>query len=42
MDPVEFRMKNLVEDGDETPLGHHLINVMGQEDALSAAVEPAQ
>jgi CO/xanthine dehydrogenase Mo-binding subunit len=41
MDPVEFRMKNLVEDGDETPLGHHLINVMGKK-TLSAAVEAAE
>jgi CO/xanthine dehydrogenase Mo-binding subunit len=41
MDPVEFRMKNLLEDGDETPLGHHLINVMGKK-TLSAAVETAE
>jgi xanthine dehydrogenase molybdenum-binding subunit len=41
MDPVGFRMKNLVEDGDETPLGHHLINVMGKK-TLSAAVEAAE
>jgi CO/xanthine dehydrogenase Mo-binding subunit len=41
LDPVEFRMKNLLEDGDETPLGHHLINVMGKK-TLSAAVETAE
>jgi CO/xanthine dehydrogenase Mo-binding subunit len=40
MDPVEF-LKNLVEDGDETPLGHHLINVMGKR-TLNAAVEAAE
>jgi CO/xanthine dehydrogenase Mo-binding subunit len=38
MDPYEFRMKNLVEDGDETPLGHHWINVMGKK-TLEAAIE---
>jgi CO/xanthine dehydrogenase Mo-binding subunit len=38
MDPVDFRMKNLVEDGDETPLGHHWIDVMGKK-TLSAAIE---
>jgi len=41
IDPVEFRLKNLVEDGDETPLGHHLINVMGKQ-TLHAAVEAAE
>jgi CO/xanthine dehydrogenase Mo-binding subunit len=40
MDPVDFRMKNLVEDGDESPLGHHWINVMGKQ-TLSAATEAA-
>jgi CO/xanthine dehydrogenase Mo-binding subunit len=40
MDPVDFRMKNLVEDGDESPLGHHWINVMGKK-TLSAALEAA-
>jgi CO/xanthine dehydrogenase Mo-binding subunit len=38
MDPYEFRMKNLVEDGDETPLGHHWINVTGKK-TLEAAIE---
>jgi CO/xanthine dehydrogenase Mo-binding subunit len=40
MDPYDFRMKNLVEDGDETPLGHHWINVMGKK-TLNAAIEAA-
>jgi CO/xanthine dehydrogenase Mo-binding subunit len=40
MDPYDFRMKNLVEDGDETPLGHHWVNVMGKK-TLNAAVEAA-
>src|SRR5919109_517844 len=41
MDPVDFRMKNLVEDGDETPLGHHWVNVMGKK-TLNAALEAAE
>jgi CO/xanthine dehydrogenase Mo-binding subunit len=40
MDPYDFRMKNLIEDGDETPLGHHWIDVMGKK-TLDAAVEAA-
>jgi CO/xanthine dehydrogenase Mo-binding subunit len=40
MDPYDFRMKNLLEDGDETPLGHHLIDVMGKK-TLDAAIETA-
>lgn len=40
MDPYDFRMKNLIEDGDESPLGHHWINVMGKK-TLNAAVEAA-
>jgi CO/xanthine dehydrogenase Mo-binding subunit len=40
MDPYDFRMKSLVEDGDETPLGHHWINVMGKK-TLNAAIEAA-
>ncbi len=40
MDPYEFRMKNLVEEGDETPMGHHWHNVMGKQ-TLAAAVEAA-
>jgi xanthine dehydrogenase molybdenum-binding subunit len=40
MDPYDFRMKNLIEDGDESPLGQHWINVMGKK-TLEAAVEAA-
>jgi CO/xanthine dehydrogenase Mo-binding subunit len=40
MDPYDFRMKNLIEDGDETPLGHHLKNVMGKK-TLTAAIQEA-
>jgi CO/xanthine dehydrogenase Mo-binding subunit len=40
MDPYDFRMKNLLEDGDETPLGHHLKHVMGKK-TLTAAAEKA-
>jgi CO/xanthine dehydrogenase Mo-binding subunit len=38
MDPYDFRMKNLIEDGDESPLGHHWVNVMGKK-TLNAAIE---
>jgi CO/xanthine dehydrogenase Mo-binding subunit len=40
IDPYEFRMKNLLEEGDETPLGHHLKHVMGKK-TLTAAVQEA-
>jgi CO/xanthine dehydrogenase Mo-binding subunit len=40
LDPYEFRMKNLLEDGDETPLGHHLKHVLGKQ-TLTAAVQEA-
>jgi CO/xanthine dehydrogenase Mo-binding subunit len=40
MDPYDFRMKNLIEDGDESPLGHHWVNVMGKK-TLNAAIEAA-
>jgi CO/xanthine dehydrogenase Mo-binding subunit len=40
MDPYDFRMKNLVEEGDESPLGHHWVNVMGKQ-TLKAAIEAA-
>jgi CO/xanthine dehydrogenase Mo-binding subunit len=40
MDPYDFRMKNLVEDGDESPLGHRWQNVMGKK-TLTAAVQEA-
>ena len=39
-DPYEFRMKNLVEEGDESPLGQHWRNVMGKR-TLTAAVQEA-
>jgi CO/xanthine dehydrogenase Mo-binding subunit len=41
IDPYDFRMKNLIEDGDESPLGHHWINVMGKK-TLNAAIEAAE
>jgi CO/xanthine dehydrogenase Mo-binding subunit len=40
MDPYEIRMKNLVEDGDISPLGHHWHNIMGKR-TLAAAAEKA-
>lgn len=40
MDPVEFRRKNLVQDGDLSPMGHQWINVMGMR-TLDAAVKEA-
>jgi CO/xanthine dehydrogenase Mo-binding subunit len=39
MDPYDFRMKNLVEDGDESPLGHHWKNVLGKKTLMAAAQE---
>ena len=39
MDPYEFRMKNLVEDGDESPLGQRWLNVMGKRTLAAAAQE---
>jgi CO/xanthine dehydrogenase Mo-binding subunit len=39
MDPYEFRMKNLVVDGEESPLGHHWHNIMGQKTLAAAAKE---
>jgi CO/xanthine dehydrogenase Mo-binding subunit len=39
MDPYDFRMKNLVEEGDESPLGHHWKNVMGKKTLMAAAQE---
>jgi CO/xanthine dehydrogenase Mo-binding subunit len=41
MDPYDFRMKNLVEDGDESPLGHRWKNVMGKQTLAAAAREAA-
>ena len=40
MDPVEFRRKNLVQDGDVSPLGHRWKNIMGVR-TLDAAVKEA-
>jgi CO/xanthine dehydrogenase Mo-binding subunit len=40
MDPVEFRKKNLVQDGDVSPMGNQWQNVMGMR-TLEAAVEKA-
>ena len=40
MDPVELRLKNLVEDGDETAFGERLIDVHAKE-TLRAAVDAA-
>ena len=39
IDPYEFRMKNLVEDGDESPLGQHWRNVLAKETLAAAAQE---
>ena len=39
MDPYDFRMKNLVEDGDESPLGDHWRHVMGKPTLVAAAQE---
>jgi CO/xanthine dehydrogenase Mo-binding subunit len=40
IDPYDFRMRNLVRDGDVSPLGHHWHNVMGTR-TLEAAVQAA-
>jgi CO/xanthine dehydrogenase Mo-binding subunit len=40
MDPLEFRQKNLVQDGDSSPLGHRWQNIMGMR-TLDAAVKEA-
>jgi carbon-monoxide dehydrogenase large subunit len=39
MNPYDFRMKNLVEDGDESPLGHRWQHVMGKQTLAAAARE---
>mgnify|MGYP001619434979 CR=1 FL=1 len=39
MDPYDFRMKNLVEDGDASPMGHHWRNIMGKSTLAAAARE---
>jgi CO/xanthine dehydrogenase Mo-binding subunit len=40
MDPYDFRMRNLVRDGDESPLGKHWHHVMGSR-VLEAAAQAA-
>lgn len=40
MDPYDFRMRNLVRDGDVSPLGHHWHNVLGTR-TLEAAAQAA-
>ncbi len=40
MDPVELRLKNLVEDGDETAFGEKLVDIHAKE-TLMAAIEAA-
>jgi len=40
MDPYDFRMRNLVRDGDESPLGHRWHHVMGPR-VLEAAAQEA-
>lgn len=37
IDPYDFRMRNLVRDGDVSPLGHHWRNVMGTRTLEAAA-----
>jgi CO/xanthine dehydrogenase Mo-binding subunit len=39
IDPYDFRMKNLVEEGDESPLGHRWQHVMGKQTLEAAARE---
>jgi CO/xanthine dehydrogenase Mo-binding subunit len=38
MDPVEFKRKNMLHDGDETPTGGHIAHIRGVE-ALEKAIE---
>jgi CO/xanthine dehydrogenase Mo-binding subunit len=38
IDPYEFRMRNLVNEGEESPLGHHWRSIKGKE-TLTAAVQ---
>lgn len=40
MDPAEFKRKNLMHDGDETPIGGHVSHIRGVE-ALDKAIELA-
>ncbi len=40
MDPAEFKRKNMLQDGDETPIGGHISHIRGNE-ALDKAIEMA-
>lgn len=40
MDPAEFKRKNMLRDGDETPIGGHTSHIRGQE-ALEKAIQLA-
>jgi len=40
MDPAEFKRKNMLRDGDETPIGGHISHIRGKE-ALEKAIELA-
>src|SRR5580765_2381587 len=40
MDPTEFKRKNMLHDGDETPIGGHISHIRGDE-ALDKAIEMA-
>ena len=40
MDPAEFKRKNMLRDGDETPIGGHISHIRGQE-ALDKAIKLA-
>jgi CO/xanthine dehydrogenase Mo-binding subunit len=40
MDPAEFKRKNMLEDGDETPTGGHVAHIRGKE-ALEQAIKLA-
>jgi CO/xanthine dehydrogenase Mo-binding subunit len=40
MDPAEFKRKNMLRDGDETPIGGHISHIRGQE-ALEKAIQLA-
>jgi CO/xanthine dehydrogenase Mo-binding subunit len=40
MDPAEFKRKNMLHDGDETPIGGHISHIRGDE-ALDKAIEMA-
>ena len=40
MDPAEFKRKNMLHDGDETPIGGHISHIRGEE-ALEKAIQLA-